>query len=240
MAQRSVGYTVKVPGFEGPLDLLVTLAHQGKVDLAAIPLADVTREFLVRTRESMDLNEATEALWMLAALVEMKAKLLLPKAPPPEPLPETGESDLPERLEERLAEYRQFRDAAEALRALEDIQQRIFVRPPDGESPELLLEGVTLDDLFHAFEAVLSRARRNRAAEVADEPIRVADRKTAILEALTQAPQGLEFGRLFVGRVSAVFIVVTFLALLELIKEHKVRAHQAGPLSPILLSAVRA
>jgi segregation and condensation protein A len=240
MAQRSVGYTVKVPGFEGPLDLLVTLAHQGKVDLATIPLAEVTRDFLARTRESLDLNEATEALWMLAALVEMKAKLLLPKAPPPEPLPETGESDLPERLEERLAEYRQFRDAAEALRALEDLQQRIYMRPPEGEPPELLLEGVTLDDLFRAFEAVLTRARKNRAAEVADEPVRVADRKAAILEALARVPQGLEFSRLFAGRVSTVFIVVTFLALLELIKEHKVRAQQAGPLSPILLVVVPA
>jgi segregation and condensation protein A len=177
---------------------------------------------------------------MLAALVEMKAKLLLPKAPPPEPLPETGESDLPERLEERLAEYRQFRDAAEALRALEDLQQRIFVRPPEGEPPELLLEGVTLDDLFRAFETVLARARKNRAAEVADEPVRVADRKAAILEALARAPQGLEFSRLFAGRVSTVFIVVTFLALLELIKEHKVRAQQTGPLSPILLAVAPA
>lgn len=240
MAQRSVGYTVQVPGFEGPLDLLVTLAHQGKVDLTTIALADVTREFLDRTRGSLDLNEATEALWMLAVLVEMKAKLLLPKAPPPEPLPEMGESDLPERLEERLEEYRQFRDAAEALRALEDLQQRIFVRPPEGEPPDLLLEGVTLDDLFRAFEAVLTRARKNRAAEVADEPVRVADRKAAILEALSRSPQGLEFGRLFGGRVSTVFIVVTFLALLELIKEHKVRVQQAGPLSPILLAAVPA
>ncbi len=238
MAQKSVGYTVKVPGFEGPLDLLVTLAHQGRVDLATIPLADVTQDFLARTRDSLDLNEATEALWMLAALVEMKAKLLLPKAPPSEPLPETGESDLPEKLEERLAEYRQFRDAAEALRALEDLQQRIFVRPLAGEPADLLLEGVTLDDLFRAFETVLTRARRNRAAEVEDEPVRVADRKAAILEALAGAPQGVEFTRLFGRRVSAVFIVVTFLALLELIKEHKVRAQQAGPLSPIMLAAV--
>lgn len=238
MAQKSVGYTVRVPGFEGPLDLLVTLAHQGKVDLAALPLADVTQDFLARTRDSLDLNEATEALWMLAALVEMKAKLLLPKAPPSEPLPETGESDLPEKLEERLAEYRQFRDVAEALRALEDLQQRIFVRPPADGPADLLLEGVTLDDLFRAFETVLTRARKNRAAEVEDEPVRVADRKAAILEALARAPRGVEFARLFGRRVSTVFIVVTFLALLELIKEHKVRAQQAGPLSPIMLAAV--
>ncbi|MGH2403757.1 MAG: segregation/condensation protein A, partial [bacterium] len=79
-----------MPGFEGPLDLLLTLAHQGKVDLTEIPLADLARDFLDRTKRSLDLNEATETLWMLATLVEMKTKLLLPKPPPPEPLPEIG------------------------------------------------------------------------------------------------------------------------------------------------------
>ncbi len=237
---RPTAYTVKVPGFEGPLDLLVMLAHQGKIDLTGVALADLAREFLDRTKRSLDLTEATEALWMLATLVEMKTKLLLPKPPPPEPLPPIEESDLPERLEERLAEYRAFREAAEALRALEDLQQRIFVRSPEGQPPELLLEGVTLDDLFRAFQDVLTRARRNKAEEVADEPVRVADRMAAILATLARSPQGIEFLALFPARVTTVFIVVTFVALLELIKERKVRVQQASPLAPIRLMAVPA
>lgn len=237
----ATGYTVKVPGFEGPLDLLVTLAHQGKIDLTTVSLADLTTEFLDRTKRSVDLNEATEALWMLAALVEMKAKLLLPKPPPPEPLPETEASDLPERLEEQLSEYRAFKDAAEALRALEELQQRVFARSPQpGEPSELLLEGVTVDDLFKAFQAVLTRVRTERTAEVADEPVRVADRKTAILAALRRSPQGLEFSALFPGRATTVLVIVTFLALLELIKERLVRVQQASPLAPILVIAVSA
>lgn len=239
-ARSASVYSVKVPGFEGPLDLLVTLAHQGKIDLTGIALADLARDFLDQTRRSLDLNEATDTLWMLATLVEMKTKLLLPKAPPPEPLPEIEESDLPERLEERLAEYRTFRDAAEALRALEDLQQRIFVRPPQGEPPELLLEGVTLDDLFRAFQDVLTRVRRSKAAEIADEPVRVADRKAAILEALANSPEGMEFRDLFPKRVTTVFVVVTFLALLELVKERKVRVQQVSPLAPIRLLVVPA
>ncbi|MGH2405141.1 MAG: segregation and condensation protein A, partial [bacterium] len=148
--------------------------------------------------------------------------------------------DLAERMEERLAEYRVFREAAEALRALEDLQQRIFVRSSDDQPVELLLEGVTLDDLFRAFQDVLARARRNKAAEVADEPVHVADRMAAILAALARAPQGITFRDLFSGRVSTVFIVATFVALLELIKERKVRAQQTSPLAPILIVAAGA
>lgn len=231
------GYAVKVPGFEGPLDLLVTLAHQGKIDLTQVSLAELTAEFLDRTKHRLDLNEATEVLWMLAALVEMKAKLLLPKPPAPEPLPEAGASDLPERLEEQLCEYRAFKEAAEALKALEEFQRRVFVRAPQAEPAELLLEGLTVDDLFKAFQTVLTRVRRERAAEVADEPVRVADRKAAILEALRAAPGGVEFNALFPARVTIVLVVVTFLALLELVKDRAVKVQQASPLAPILVVA---
>lgn len=234
----AVGYTVKVPGFEGPLDLLVTLAHQGKVDLAAVPLADLAQEFLERTKHEPDLNEATEALWMLAALVEMKAKLLLPKPPPAEPLPETGASDLPERLEEQLGEYRAFKEAAEALRALEEFQRQVFVRTSQTEPADLLLEGLTVDDLFKAFQAVLTRAREEPAAEVLDEPVRVSDRRAAIVDALRRRPGGTEFWALFPSGATTVFIVVTFLALLELINERLVRVQQASPLAPILVMLV--
>jgi segregation and condensation protein A len=229
------GYAVKVPGFEGPLDLLVTLAHQGKVDLTQIPLSELTAEFLEKARHNLDLTEATEALWMLAALVEMKAKILLPKAPPPEPIPETGTGDLQEKLEEQLGEYRAFKEAAEALRALEEFQRQVFVRIPPAEPAELLLEGLTVDDLFNAFQKVLTRVRKERAAEVVDEPVRVTDRKEAILEALRQSPAGMEFGDLFPRQVTIVFVVVTFLALLELIKERLVRVQQGSPLAPILV-----
>jgi segregation and condensation protein A len=222
-----------VPGFEGPLEMLVTLAHQGKIDLAAVPLADLTAEFLDRTKHSLDLSEATEALWMLAALVEMKAKLLLPKPPPEEPLPKVEPGDLPEGLEARLVEYRSFKEAAEALRALEEVQRRVFVRSPHADPSDLLLEDVTLDDLFRAFQSVMERARAHRAAEVADEPVRVADRKAAILEALRRSRDGVDFSDLFPARATVVMVVVTFLALLELIHERAVRVRQASALAPI-------
>jgi segregation and condensation protein A len=237
---RPAGYQVKVPGFEGPLDLLVQLAHQGKVDLTDVSLFELTNEFLVKTKSTLELNEATEALWMLAALVEMKAKGLLPKPAPSEPPPEAESSDLPEKLEERLADYRAYKEAAEALRALEEVQQNVFSRTPAERPPELILEGVTVDDLFKAFQAVLTRVRKSQAAEVADEPVRVADRRVAILEALRAAPGGVEFERLFPQTASLVFIIVTFLALLDLIKDRAVGVQQSAPLAPIRLFAVTA
>ncbi len=228
-------YTVSVPGYEGPLDLLVTLAHQGKIDLNAIPLAELAEEFLTRSRASLELNQAVETLWLLAALVEMKAKLLLPKPPPPEPIQVPEEGDLPERMEQQLAEYRAFREAAEALRALESLQQKVFLRPPRGEPADILLEGVTVEDLFRAFEGMLARAREERAAEVVGEPVRVADRMAIILGALDASPWGVEFPMLFPRQATVVVVVVTFLALLELIMDQKVRVEQASPLAPILV-----
>lgn len=235
---RPAGYHVKVPGFEGPLDLLVQLAHQGKIDLADVSLSDLTNEFLAKTRASLDLNEATEALWMLAALVEMKAKALLPKPAPIEAPPESGATDLPEKLEERLADYRAYKEAAEALRALEELQQSIFSRTPSERPPELILEGVTVEDLFKAFQTVLTRVKKSRAAEVADEPVRVADRKVAIVDVVRAARDGVEFDVLFAGTVSLVFVIVTFLALLDLIKDRVIRVYQSAPLAPIRLFAV--
>lgn len=232
------GYAVKVSGFEGPLDLLVQLAHQGKIDLATVSLSDLTAEFLDKTKHNLDLNEATEALWMLAALVEMKAKMLLPKPPPVDALPDTAGSDLPERLEEQLGEYRAFKEAADALRVLEELQQQIFARTPPDQPPELLLEGITVEELFKAFHAVLTRVRKAKAAEIADEPVRVSDRRAAILEALRRAPAGVEFSALFPLGASLVFVVVTFLALLDLIKDRAVRVQQDAPLAPIRVVAV--
>jgi segregation and condensation protein A len=231
---------VKVAGFEGPLDLLVQLAHQGRIDLTDVSLSELASEFLVKTRSALDLNEATEALWMLAALVEMKAKALLPKPVAVEPPPETETGSLPEKLEERLADYRAYKEAADALRALEEVQQNVFSRAPTERPVELILEGVTVDDLFKAFHAVLTRVKKNRQAEVADEPVRVADRRIAILDALRAAPNGVEFNTLFPHTASLVFIIVTFLALLDLIKDRAVGVQQSAPLAPIKLFAVAA
>lgn len=229
-------YTIKLPQFEGPVDLLLSLVQQGQVDLREIPLGQIAEDYLAASQASFDLDEATEVLWALAAMIEMKSRLLVPKPETPqEPLETEGEpSDLPERLEERLQEYRAFKEVSTALRALEAYQQKVFARPKEGDSGEVFLEGVTIDDLFRAFQQVLERAR-DHVGEVSAEEIKVTDRMDAILALLAGAPAGVEFPALFAPTAGMLEVIVTFLALLELIKQRRVSAEQPKPFAPIRL-----
>ncbi len=230
-------YTVKLPQFEGPLDLLLSLAQQGQVDLREIPLGQIAEDYLASTGSSLDLEEATEVLWVLAAMVEMKSRLLVPKPTAPDELPvEEAPSDLQERLEEKLVEYRAFKEVASALRALEDAQHRIFARGTL-VSEEVILEGVSLEDLFRAFRQVLERAKEE-VGEVFTEEVKVADKMQAILDLLAAQPEGVQFPALFGAGRSKLEIIVTFLALLELIKERRVRALQPKPFADIRLVLV--
>lgn len=233
----TIGYTVKTPQFEGPVDLLLSLAQQGQVDLREVEVGRLAEEYLASVDPAGDLDEATEVLWTLAALIELKARLLLPR---PVPAADDGAvageepSDLQERLEERLREYRAFKEVAVALRALEDYQARVFARSRADDPSAVLLEGVTLDDLFRAFQQVLERASRQEG-EVAAEEVRVADRMDAILALLDAHPQGVEFAALFDGPVTVLVVIVTFLALLELIRTRRIRVRQDRPFGPIRL-----
>lgn len=232
-------YLVKLPQFEGPLELLLSLAQQGQVDLREIPLGQIAEEYLARTRTHFDLEEATEVLWMLAAMIEMKSRLLVPKPETlEEPLTlETEPSDLQERLEEKLQEYRAFKEVASALRALEEFQHRIFARQPTEDYGEVILEGVTLNDLFRAFQQVLERAREE-VGEIPAEEVRVADRMEAILSLLAAHPDGVFFPAIFPQGATKLEVIVTFLALLELIKNRRVRARQPQPFAAIRILLV--
>lgn len=227
-------YTVKLPQFEGPVDLLLSLAQQGQVDLREIPLAQIAEDYLATAQRHLDLEEATQVLWMLAAMIEMKARLLVPKPETPaEPLPTAEEpSDLQERLEGKLAEYRTFKEVASALRALEDYQHRVFVRPTSDDPNVVVLEGVTLGDLFRAFQQVLERAQAE-VGEIPVEEVKVGERMEAILTLLEEQPAGVSFLQLFAGGASVLHVIVTFLALLELIKNRRVRAEQPQPFADI-------
>ena len=230
-------YIVKIPQFEGPLDQLLALAQQGQVDLREIPLAHIAEAYLARTEHHVDLEEATEVLWMLAAMIEMKSRLLVPKPDTPvEPLQAEEEpSDLDSRLEEKLQEYRAFKEVASALRALEDYQHRIFGRPPGDDPNAVFLEGVTLDDLFRAFQQVLGRAREE-VGEVAGDEVKVAERMEAVLALLAQHSQGVIFTELFATAATKLQVIVTFLALLELIKNRRVSVHQPQTFAPIRIA----
>lgn len=233
-------YTVKVAGFEGPLDLLLSLAQQGQVDLRDVPLGQIAEDYLAATGGSFDLEEATEVLWTLAALVEMKSRLLVPKPVETEALVvEEQASDLQEQLEEKLQEYRAFKEVASALRALEEYQHQVFARPLDEDAGEVILEGVSVEALFQAFRQVLSRAQ-DEVGEVRAEEVKVAQQMEMLLRLLAAQPEGVLFPVLFDERATKLQVIVTFLALLELIKDRRVRVQQPGPFASIRVVLVAA
>ncbi len=236
-----MAYHVQCEAFTGPLDLLVSLAYRGQIDLQSVPLRLLADGYLARARQSPDLEEATEVLVHLAILTDLKARTLVPQAPPAETPPPSDDapSDLQERLGAQIAEYLKFREAAQALRALEEIQSKIFSRPPDTPDPsgDVLLEGVTLHDLFDAFAQVLRRAHE-APQEIAGEEFTVEERMTAVVALLRGADGRVAFGALFRAGASRLEVIVTFLALLELIKQRRIRARQPETFGEIELSLV--
>lgn len=238
-----MAYHVQCGAFEGPLDLLVSLAYRGQIDLARVPLRSIAEAYLEHIKPAPELDAATEVLVQLAILTDLKARTLVPKAPPPETLPlaEEPPTDLSRRLEAQMAEYLQFREAAQALRVLEDLQSRVFARPADAPDPtdEVLLEGVTLRDLFTAFAQVLRRAK-DAPKEIAGEQFTVGEKMSSVLVLLRNAGGAVVFDALFRDHASRLEIIVTFLALLELIKQRRIRARQPQPFAEIELVLVEA
>jgi segregation and condensation protein A len=225
-----VAHHVQCDVFEGPLDLLVSLAHRGQIDLSRVLLGPLAEAFREQARDAPNLDGATEALVHFAVLADLKARTLVPSPPPAEALPAAEEpaGDLRDRLGAQMAEYLQFREAAQALRHLEQIQRQIFGHPAAAADlgDEVLLEGVTVEDLFTAFTQVLHRAE-NAPKEIAGEEFTVEQKMAAVVHALDVAGGTVLFGTLFRTGASRLEIIVTFLALLELIKSRRIRARQS-------------
>ncbi len=236
-----MAYHVQSDSFTGPLDLLVSLAHRGQIDLSSLPLRSIADTYVERAQLAFDLEEATDVLVQLAVLTDLKVRTLVPHAPPAEELPVEGDepSDFQERLNAQLAGYLQFREAAQALRVLEQVQRQVFVRAPGSPDPtgDVLVEGVTLHDLFAAFAQVLRRARE-APQEIAGEEFTVEQKIASLLGMLAGQPEGVAFAALFRDGASRLEIIVTFLAMLELIKQRLIRVRQPQVFGDILVVRV--
>ncbi|HLW48832.1 MAG TPA: segregation/condensation protein A [bacterium] len=239
-----MAHHVQCEVFDGPLDLLVSLAHRGQIDLSRVPLGSLAEAYRQeQSRGGPNLDEATDALVHFAVLADLKARTLVPSPPPAEapPAAEEPAGDLRDRLGAQMAEYLQFREAAQALRHLEHIQSNIFGHPAAAADlgDEVLLDGVTLEDLFTAFTQVLHRAE-NAPTEIAGEEFTVEQKMTAVVQALDVAGGTVLFGTLFRTGASRLEIIVTFLALLELIKSRRIRARQSKAFDEIEIVLVDA
>ncbi|MDR5709892.1 MAG: ScpA family protein [Armatimonadota bacterium] len=227
---------IRIPGFEGMVSEAVRRAQAGELDLREVPLAEVLRSTL-ESLPDVDLEARTTFLQQAAILVVLKSRQVLPVRPRAEEDVEesVGEPEFP--VEVDLETYRAFRDVASALAALEAVQSRVFTRPPAEVDPsELPLVGVSLDDLIAAFHRVLERSRQ--VAEIPAEGVTVGERMAFILRTLEASPAGVVFEALFRPEDPKLVVIVTFLALLELVRQRRVRIEQLRPFTPIRLRLV--
>lgn len=243
---RFNGHPVRLPIFEGPLDLLWYLVKENRYDILDIPIAEITDQYLryLRLMEMVDLDIAGEFLVMAATLMVMKSRMLLP--PEEEERAESEESgvDPQEELARRLLEYERYREASESLRASRDLRSQMFERPPNGHgnghpNDALLMKHFSTFDLLRVFEEVLQRAVDRPPAIVRRDLFTVPQRMKAIEERLRHRAEGLTFWELCDDCEVKIEVVVTFLAVLELIRRSRAVAQQEEIFGEIRVKSVK-
>jgi segregation and condensation protein A len=234
-------FELKLPVFEGPLDLLLHLIEREDLDITTVSLVQVTDQYLAHLREG-DVNAAALADFIAvgARLLFLKSRALLPRGPeqPDSALPDESGED----LTSLLMEYRQLREVATYFEQIEELGRKSYVRqgePPTKQIPlPMGLGDVTLEALATIFQETLARQDANRPPEetIEREKVTVADKIKLINERL-KADGRVSFSELMQSCRSRIEVIVQFLAVLELIKGQKVRARQESPFGDILLVA---
>jgi segregation and condensation protein A len=221
-------YNIKLPVFEGPLDLLLHLIRDNKVDIYDIPISFITSRYLeyIEMMKELNLEIAGEFLVMAATLVHIKSRMLLPLDEEVEP--EQMEDPRLE-LVQRLLEYQAYKDAASILKDREDEALKLFSRNPqneeeEGVSPELYLFDVNLFDLMGAFKKLLDAAPLD-VRTITRETLTVKERMVTIVEMIENL-ESIRFEEVFRENATSTQMIVTFLALLELLRLGLARAYQ--------------
>jgi segregation and condensation protein A len=235
----SATYSVKLPVFEGPLDLLLHLIEERELDITKVSLAAVTDQYLdyMSQVEELRPDRLADFLIIAAKLLLIKSRMLLPQ--PPEEIDEEEEEDVGDELVRRLIEYRRFKNAAEELRFREDQGLRAYARLLAAPEPQgtFRLEGVSLDALLEAVRQAMITQSTSSVDEVVT-PLRISlPEKIAQLEALLTRQRRFSFTGLLKEATSRPEIVVIFLALLQLMKRHKIVVEQRELYGEIMVSA---
>lgn len=230
---------VFLDAFEGPLDLLLYLIKKQNLDILNIPIAEVTRQYInyVELMKTISLELAAEYLVMAALLAEIKSRMLLPRPENSEGIEEDPRAELIRRLQE----YERFKAAAEDLDKLPRHGRDTFVASAVVNDMvfEKPLPQVSLKELLLAFADVLRRAELTTHHQIQLEPFSVHERMTIILSSL-QHKEFITFTDLFKLNEGRLGVVVTFLAMLELLKDHLIEFIQTTPFGPIHLKAIMA
>jgi segregation and condensation protein A len=236
-------YPVRLPTFEGPLDLLLHLVRKNEVDLKDIPVAEICRQFheyLVLMQE-LDLEVAAEFLYMEALLVHIKSQLILPR-----PALEDGApaADPRDELVRRLLEYRKIKGVAETLHEMEAQRLGLWARPPlrlegPADEEETDLSEVSLFDLLSLFRGVLDRykAQHPPALEIAHQKFSIREKMADMVSRIRAAAGPTPLTEVFSALSGRAEAIAVFLAVLELLRLRLVRALQTGEFAEIYLEA---
>lgn len=235
------GYTIKLPVFEGPLELLLHLIREHKLDIYDIPIAEVTDQYLhyLSLMESLDLNIAGEFFVMAATLLEIKSRMLLPTS--------AGEDESEEgvdpraELVERLLEYERFKDAAESLQNLEDDRRQVFWRVTDeleNYDTPVIPANLEAVDLIFALQQMLQEVGEGQTEVTSIERQKITLRMKMgeiwrTIRSGSEKSGHVSFRDLFTEPRTRLDIVMTFLALLELLRLRKIRISQRHALGEI-------
>jgi segregation and condensation protein A len=239
-APEGTGMTIHLDAFDGPLDLLLHLIKKEEVDIWNIPIAHITEQYLdyLKLMKDLNINVAGEWLMMAATLIYIKSRMLVPQ-PPAQGNQEEEAEDPRNELVYQLLEHQKFKNAAEMLYTREEVENSVWNKPPS----EVLEEGedvvaVTLFDLLRAFNEVVKRFENQRVMEVAQEEVSI-EQKVADIRNLFLVHDTLLFSALFAQARSKRHLIVTFLALLELVRLHEIWLYQKKAFEEIEISKVK-
>ena len=243
-----MGIPVKLEAFEGPLDLLLHLIEKNKIDIYDIPIVEITNQYMdyIRQMQREDLNVMSEFLVMAATLLDIKCRMLLPKE-----VTEEGEEDDPRReLVEQLLQYKMYKYMAEELKERQTDSDMILYRSPDVPEEVMeyvepvdldrLLDGLTLSRLSGIFREVMKRQNdkidpvRSRFGKIEKEEVSLSDKFSYIHEYM-KTHQKFSFRQLLERQKSKMHVVVTFLAILEMMKLGEIHVEQEENCGEIII-----
>ncbi len=233
--------TIRLEGFEGPLDLLLHLIKREELDIWDIPIAHVTEQYLgyLQLMQDLNINLAGEWLVMAATLIYIKSRMLLPPDPAQQLSPEEGADDPRKELVYELLEHQKFKNAAQMLLTREEVENAVWNSPPqDALEDGREVVAVSLFDLLKAFHEVVKRFESQPGMELDQEDVTI-EQKLAEVRRLLLVHESLLFSSFFEKAPSKRHLIVTFLALLELVRLHEVWLYQKKAFEEIRISKTK-
>ena len=240
MLLSSNEYRFKLDNFEGPLDLLLHLIKDAKLDIATVKLAEITEQYLeyMQDIKSVDMDKASEFITVAATLIEIKSKSVLPVEQEAEPDPDDDE----QLLLKRLKEYEIFKETSKKLKDIEDVNK--FYRAPgkETEKVKVVIKDMVLDQLLDAFAKLLTKEELKKAVQNEGPKKIMKDRFTVAEKIISirnfaKERKRFQFEELFDDDMTKSELINTFLALLELLKLQTVKVLQQGTFGSIVITA---